>query len=85
MQELIYVKVNFEKEMGPERYTLIFNDGSQHYSCYSEMILVMQEAIENLVNDGIIDAAQAWQMRLDYNTFNDIMEVESYYTNEKAV
>ncbi|MBK0347883.1 hypothetical protein JDW15_04395 [Aerococcaceae bacterium zg-ZJ1578] len=74
MNELIYIKVNFEKEMGPERYTLIFSDGSQHYSCYSKMILVMQKALDNLVDDGIIDAASAWQMRQDYNTFNEIAE-----------
>ncbi|MBS4462858.1 hypothetical protein JXA27_09945 [Aerococcaceae bacterium zg-B36] len=74
MQELIYIKVNFEKEMGPERYTLIFSDGSQYYSCYSEMIVVMQQALDNLVDDGIIDAAAAWKIRRDYNTFNDIVE-----------
>lgn len=45
------------------------------YCCnYYKMIDIMQDNIDEMINDGLIDYQEAWNMRNDYILYNETVE-----------
>ena len=82
---MIHITRNYKFNTGDNRAFGIYSDSTceqLEYTCdYNQMIEVMQDNIDEMVNDGLIDYQQAWNMRNDYSLYNEAVaffESEGY-------
>lgn len=76
---MIYITRNYKFDIDDNKAFEIFSDytcENLEYTCdYYEMIEVMQDNITEMVNDGLIDYQEAWNMRNDYIAYNETVEL----------
>ena len=72
-----YIVRNYEFNIDDNKAFEIYSDSTgEHleYTCnYNDMIKVMQDNIDMMVNNELIDFEEAWLMRDDYITYNELV------------
>ena len=73
-----YILRNYEFNTDDNKAFEIYSDSTgEHleYTCnYNDMIKIMQDNISLMVNDGLLDYREAWNMRNDYIMYDEIVE-----------
>ena len=73
-----YIVRNYEFNTDDNKAFEIYSDSTgEHleYTCnYNDMIKIMQDNISLMVNDGLLDYREAWNMRNDYIMYDEIVE-----------
>ena len=73
-----YIVRNYEFNIDDNKAFEIYSDSTcEHleYTCnYNDMIKILQDNISLMVNDGLIDYREAWNMRNDYIMYDELVE-----------
>ena len=73
-----YIVRKYEFNIDDNKAFEIYSDSTgEHleYTCnYNDMIKIMQDNISLMVNDGLLDYREAWNMRNDYIMYDEIVE-----------
>ena len=73
-----YIVSKYEFNTDDNKAFEIYSDSTgEHleYTCnYNDMIKIMQDNISLMVNDGLLDYREAWNMRNDYIMYDEIVE-----------
>ena len=73
-----YIVRKYEFNTDDNKAFEIYSDSTgEHleYTCnYNDMIKIMQDNISLMVNDGLLDYREAWNMRNDYIMYDEIVE-----------
>lgn len=74
-----YIKRNHKFNIDDNKAFEIYSDytlNNIEYSCdYYKMIDIMQDNIDELINEGLINYHEAWNMRNDYILYNETVEL----------
>lgn len=76
---MFYISRNYQFDTDNDKAFEIFSDDTcdnLEYTCnYYKMIDIMQDNIDEMINDGLIDYQEAWNMRNDYILYNQTVEL----------
>ena len=78
-----YIVRNYEFNADDNKAFEIYSDSTcEHleYTCnYNDMIIILQDNISLMANDGLISYREGWKMRDDYIMYNEYVELFEQY------
>ena len=75
---MIYISRNFNFDINDNKAVEIYSDSTcEHleYTCnYHDMIEILNDNIRVMLEDGLIDHKEAWDMKDNYILYNQVVE-----------
>ena len=75
---MIYISRNFNFDINDNKAVEIYSDSTcEHleYTCnYNDMIKILNDNIRVMLEDGLIDHKEAWDMKDNYILYNQVVE-----------
>ena len=75
---MIYISRNFNFDINDNKAVEIYSDSTcEHleYTCnYHDMIEILNDNIRVMLEDGLIDPKEAWDMKDNYILYNQVVE-----------
>ena len=75
---MIYISRNFNFDINDNKAVEIYSDSTcEHleYTCnYHDMIEILNDSIRVMLEDGLIDHKEAWDMKDNYILYNQVVE-----------